>query len=88
MRAEYVRSWDDYLEVTSAVPGFHDDQDVWSLTATVDHKLTEHLTVKAELVYQEGNADSGSDEVFFNDENSSDLSESQVLLGVQAIYEF
>jgi hypothetical protein len=101
LRGEYVRSQDNYYRIASNVINgplpasfFQVDHDVWELTATVDHALTEHLTIKAELSYQEGNADSGSDEVFFVDENfgvgpdPDQASESQVLLGAEIIYEF
>jgi hypothetical protein len=64
------------------------DHDLWSLTATLDHALTEHLTVKAEVVYQEGSASSGTDNVFFVDDNFSNIDDSQVLLGVQMTYQF
>ena len=36
-------------------PGWYkEDQNLWSVTATLDHALTEHLSIKAEVVYQEG----------------------------------
>jgi hypothetical protein len=87
LRGEYVRSWDDYLEVTAS-PGPPDDQNLWSITGTIDHKLTDHLTVKAEVAYQEGSADDSPDDQFFIDNNPTDLDESQVLVGAQMVYQF
>jgi len=69
---------------------YNDDQDIWTVTATVDHKLTDHLTVKAEVVYQEGNSTKNTDNQFFCDEqcNGAFLDRRQVLLGAQMTYEF
>ena len=87
MRAEYVRSWDDYVEMHIPVSP-NDDQNLWSITATVDHKLTDHLTVKGEVVYQEGSAGKSNDKQFFQDSEHDDNLENQVLLGVQMTYQF
>jgi hypothetical protein len=87
LRGEYVRSWDDYLEVTASA-GPTEDQNLWSITGTIDHKLTDHLTVKAEVVYQEGSADDSPDDQFFIDNNDADLDERQVLVGAQMVYQF
>ncbi len=86
LRGEYVRSWDQYVELmgSSAL----DNQNLWSITGTIDHKLTDHLTVKAEVVYQEGSTDGSQDDVFFVNDNVGDLSERQVLIGAQMVYQF
>jgi len=105
LRLEYIKIWDNYLQIAAnplnlstivvdgppiPLEGPRADQDLWSLTATVDHKLTDHLTVKAELVYQQGNAEDNNDEIFFCGDscNASALEENQVLLGAQMTYEF
>jgi len=97
LRGEYIHSWDNYYGIASNTIGgglpssiTAVDHDLWAITATADHKLTEHLTVKAEVAYQQGSATSGSDNVFFVDENKAtdQASDSQVLLGVQMLYEF
>jgi hypothetical protein len=91
LRAEYVYAWDNYLELSADIePSLRAEHDLWSVTATVDHKLTNHLTVKAELVYQEGNSEDNHDEQFFAGDSlsPSDLEESQILVGVQMTYEF
>jgi hypothetical protein len=81
--------------IGTAVPGWYkEDQQLYSLTGTVDHALTEHLSVKAEVVYQRGNAnhkDNGatSNSYFCNKScQGNRLSKDQVLLGAQMTYEF
>jgi len=88
VRGEYVRSWDDYLEIPSSGGSFSDDQDVWSVTGTVDHQLTDHLSLKAEVAYQAGASDDFTDNQFFQDNHDDNLDDSQVLLGVQMTYQF
>lgn len=80
----------------SATPGwFKEDQNLWSVTATVDHALTEHLSVRAEVVYQEGstnhtaNGGATNNEFFCNKScQGTHLTRRQVLLGAQMTYEF
>jgi hypothetical protein len=80
----------------SATPGwFKEDQNLWSVTATLDHALTEHLSIKAEVVYQEGstnhtaNGGATNNEFFCNKScEGSHLTRRQVLLGAQMTYEF
>jgi hypothetical protein len=76
----------------TAVPGWYmEDQDLWSLTATLDHALTEHLAIKAEVVYQQGSGNhTPNDNQFFCNKSCQNgyLSERQVLLGAQMTYEF
>ena len=82
--------------ILTAVPGWYkEDQVLWSLTATLDHALTEHLSIKAEVVYQEGNTNHKSNggatanEFFCNKScEGSHLTRRQVLLGAQMTYEF
>jgi hypothetical protein len=90
LRAEYVRAWDDYLEITptSSVDADKDDHDLWSVTGTIDHQLTDHLSVKAEAVYQQGNSKKTTESQFFQDDDSSDYDNEQVLVGVQMTYRF
>lgn len=78
------------------IPGWYqEDQNLWSLTATLDHALTEHLSVKGEVVYQEGstnhtaNGGASNNNFFCNKAcDGPSLSRRQVLLGAQMTYEF
>jgi hypothetical protein len=78
------------------IPGWYkEDQKLWSLTATLDHALTEHLSVKGEVVYQEGSANhtaegGNTNNSFFCNKSCTDqsLTRRQVLLGAQMTYEF
>ena len=63
------------------------DSDLWTLTSTVDHKLTDHLQVKAELAFHHATGD-GDDSIYFQDGSGDELTDSEVLLGVEMIYEF
>jgi hypothetical protein len=88
--------------VTSTPGWYKEDQDIFSLTATLDHALTEHLKVKAEVVYQvgSGNHTVNDNQFFCNKSCQSNpggldsggggnyLTNSQVLLGAQMTYEF
>jgi len=86
-----ILSGTDFPGIMSPTPGwYYENQDIWSVTATLDHKLTDHLTAKAEVVYQEGNSENNTDNQYFCDEqcNSSWLDRRQVLIGAQLTYEF
>jgi hypothetical protein len=80
----------------TGLPGWYwEDQDIWSLTATLDHALTEHLTVKGEVVYQEGSSNhtapgGASNNNFFCNKScdGTSLDRRQVLVGAQMTYEF
>jgi hypothetical protein len=88
--------------LSESLPGWYkEDQNVWSVTATLDHALTEHLSVKAEVVYQEGSANhtangtgitgtnTTNNEFFCNKScQGTHLTRRQVLLGAQMTYEF
>ena len=93
LRGEFVKSWDNYVELSAiaaeVTPPHNTNQELWSLTGTVDHSLTEHLTVKAEVVYQIGrNNRNYQNDAFFVDNDEDDLDNDQVLLGVQMTYQF
>jgi hypothetical protein len=81
----------------SSTPGWlKEDQRLWSLTATLDHALTEHLSIKGEVVYQEGSqnhtngANGATNNSFFCNKSCerTHLTRRQVLLGAQMTYEF
>jgi hypothetical protein len=60
--------------------------DVWGLTATVDHLLTDHLMIRAEARYDNVNKDSGENDEFFED--SRELENDQITVGFEAVYNF
>jgi hypothetical protein len=80
------------------LPGWYkEDQKLWSVTATLDHALTEHLSIKGEVVYQQGSAnhreegpDGNTSNSFFCNKSCepTHLTRNQVLLGAQMTYEF
>ncbi|MGE4606762.1 MAG: outer membrane beta-barrel protein, partial [Myxococcota bacterium] len=93
LRGEWVGFEDDYFGISCAgtadlpaCAGYNNDQNLWELTTTLDHALTDHLTVKAEIAYVIGSG-KGPD-AFFADENGANLTDDEVLLGVEMIYQF
>ena len=89
LRGEYVRSEDNLI----FGGGSGKDQDLWSLTTTLDHMLTDNLQVKAEIRYEQGKADGGSDNIFYLDGPGSSgtvqkTDKSQVLIGTEVSYRF
>jgi hypothetical protein len=85
LRLEYVGYEDAYVGIGAPNGGF--DFDLFTLTATADHALTEHLTVKAELAFQHADGDM-NDGRYFRDGSGNELTDNEVLLGVQMLYEF
>lgn len=85
LRGEYVYSEDDYigLGVNSS-----SDQDLWSITGTLDYLLTENLTARAEVRYEQGDASSAPNDFYFGEGDGSDPEKNQVLLGVEMYYRF
>jgi hypothetical protein len=87
---------DPFPAALSPPPGwFKEDQKLWSVTATLDHALTEHLSIKAEVVYQQGSTNHAdgvgtTNNQFFCNKScqSTQLTRRQVLLGAQMTYEF
>jgi hypothetical protein len=82
--------------ILTALPGWYkEDQRLWSVTATLDHALTEHLSIKGEVVYQEGSSNhtavgGASNNSYFCNKSCQGgyLTRRQVLLGAQMTYEF
>ncbi len=85
VRGEYVAFRDDFRGFGGTENHFATN--LWTITSTVDHKLTDHLTVKAELAYHEAHGD-GNNNRYFTDSGPTSLDDDEVLLGVQMLYEF
>ena len=66
------------------------DLSFWALTATVDHALTENLTVKVEARYDVGNNESGADGFFIDGGDGAGVfNDNDQLMGiVQMLYKF
>ena len=70
------------------------DVDIWSVTGTIDHLLTDQLKVRAEVRWDTMNKSGGvNDGEFFhgsinNNGNSHGLDDDQITLGAEAIYSF
>jgi hypothetical protein len=96
LRGEYVADSDQFL-------GFGGELDpsdtffsrgagvnIWGITATLDHLLTDNLMVRGEVRYDRIDKDNGSNDEFFHNSsnNGFELAPDQVVLGVEAIYSF
>jgi hypothetical protein len=84
LRGEYVRSEDNLI----FGGGSGKDQDLWSLTSTLDHMLTDNLQLKGEIRYEQGKADGGSDNIFYLDGAGAGKEKNQVLIGTEVSYRF
>ena len=79
LRGEYV-DLDEFF-------GDGTDLALWTLTGTVDHKLTDQLTLRGELRYDQIDDASPTDEQFF-DSSGSLTEDDQMVAGVEVIYSF
>jgi hypothetical protein len=91
LRAEYVADGDQYLGMVGFDPddesGFaFTDIEVWGVTATVDHLLTDHLMIRGEVRYDEIDKDDTGDEEFLDE--GGDFKDDQIVLGAEVIYNF
>ncbi len=87
VRAEWLRGQD------MTPSAFDNDNRInaVSLTGTLDHHLTQNLQVRGEFRYDKAWWSRGSNNSFFVDDdpmNLSRLDEDQVLLGMEAVYQF
>jgi hypothetical protein len=80
LRGEYLREDDGFL-------GLGGDGELYSLTATVDHALTNHLTARLEGRFDWGIVSGGPNDVFFNSSAAATRSSQQVLLA-ELLYAF
>jgi hypothetical protein len=59
-RLEYL----NYNSIFQSVPGWSGDAEQWSVTATLDRALTDHLTVSVEGRYDYGRIEGAPDDIF------------------------
>jgi hypothetical protein len=96
LRGEYVTDIDQFLgfggELNSTGTAFSriSGVNIWSVTATLDHLLTDNLMVRGEVRYDRMDKDNGSNDEFFQNSsnNGFELSPDQIVLGVEAVYNF
>jgi hypothetical protein len=98
LRGEYVADVDGYLGFFGETFGGVDIDnegfnvwaptgiEVWGITATVDHLLTDHLMIRAEARYDNIDKDDTDNDEFFQDSN--DLDNDQIVVGAEVIYNF
>jgi hypothetical protein len=98
LRGEYVADVDGYLGFFGETFGGVDVDnqgfnviaptgiEVWGITATVDHLLTDHLMIRAEARYDNIDKDDTDNDEFFQDSN--DLDNDQIVVGAEIIYNF
>jgi hypothetical protein len=84
LRGEYVRSQNNLI----FGGGSGADQNLWTVTGTLDHMLTDNLQVKAEVRYEQGQNDGGPDNIFYLDGAGIGKEKSQVLIGTEVNYRF
>jgi hypothetical protein len=60
--------------------------DVWGVTLTLQHLLTDHLQIRGEVRYDNVNKDSGENDEFFED--SEEFENDQIVIGADVIYNF
>ena len=81
LRVEYLTARDGFL--------LPENVQMWGLTGTIDYALTEQLTVKGELRWDQGTIDQLSDDLYLENHSGVSFTEDdQVVIGVEAIYRF
>jgi hypothetical protein len=82
VRAEYVKVDKGFL--------FSDDGTLWGLTGTVDYALTDHLTVRGEIRWDQGSLTGAPNDLFISDSGQGYVytEDDQAVIGVEAIYRF
>lgn len=81
LRAEYVTTDQGFLLERKV--------NLWGLTGTIDYALTEQLTVKAELRWDQGSIRRAPDDLYSSNHSGLLVDEDdQAVIGVEAIYRF
>ncbi|RIL08014.1 MAG: hypothetical protein DCC71_00750 [Proteobacteria bacterium] len=88
VRADWAHDGDRYFGLRNE-RGEPTDAHVWSLTATLDHRLTSHFMLRGELRWDAITKEDGPDGEFFRGKRyRRGLDDDQVLVAVEAIYHF
>jgi hypothetical protein len=81
----------EYVADDRASFGFPDEADIWSITATIDYALTQHLILKGEIRHDQGQIDKNPDHLFIDDGDRLPgvyTDQDQTMIGAQVIYNF
>ena len=100
LRGEYVADVDGYLAFNGLnfvgnLPATNQPVyafvptgiEVWGITATVDHLLTDHLMIRAEARYDNIDKDNTPNDEFFED-SVGNFDNDQIVVGAEVIYNF
>lgn len=92
-RFEYVKGQDVCGNGgCGALPGANDSFDLWSLTGTVDHALTDNLMLRGEVRWDLGDAGGSGDNFFVNDTKVAGAAvateDSRVMAIAEMLYRF
>ncbi len=82
LRVEYVKADGGFL--------LADATNLWGITGTLDYALTEQLTVRGEVRWDQGSIHSAPNDLFISDSGSGYVftEDDQAVIGVEAIYRF
>lgn len=90
LRGEYFED-DDYVRgISTSSPPLgvpKRDLEIWSLTGTYSHRVTDNLLMRAELRYDEADDDIASGNIFVDD-SSSGFDDDELLGVLEVVYEF
>jgi len=93
LRGEFVRDEDGFVLYSGKFGGLQgassvDDLDqLWSVTGTLDHLLTDQLMIRGEARWDRADIDDGPSDVFYKDNNGLDSSD-QITLFFEVVYNF
>jgi hypothetical protein len=94
LRGEFVRDHDGYILYGGKFGGLTDASDVteidqvWSVTGTVDHLLTDQLMVRAEARWDLVDLDDGPSDIYYENNNYPGTEDDQITLFLEVVYNF
>lgn len=88
LRYEFVDDDGNVFGCSSAAALVEDECQIHSFTSTVGYKLTDDLTIRGEIRYDDADIKGFTDDSVFNDSDGPMADEDQILVGFEAIYTF
>jgi len=90
LRGEYLADVDTGFAQTGSRVFFGSGSEMWGVTGTIDHLLTDNLMVRGEVRYDSINKNNISNDEFWKDSsnNGPSLDDDQLVVGVEAVYNF